>query len=112
ALAACGGDGDGGAPPEPAGGPVEQGRQVFAREGCGSCHTLAAADADGSVGPNLDEALKGRDRGFIRTSIVDPDAVVEEGFNPGVMPGDYADNLDDQELDQLVELLFQTAAQN
>ena len=31
------------------------GAKVFASAGCGSCHTLAAADAQGQVGPNLDE---------------------------------------------------------
>lgn len=33
------------------------GAKVFASAGCASCHTLAAADAHGQVGPNLD-ALK------------------------------------------------------
>ena len=28
---------------------------VFASAGCGNCHTLAAANATGAVGPNLDE---------------------------------------------------------
>jgi mono/diheme cytochrome c family protein len=28
---------------------------VFASAGCGVCHTLKAAGASGSVGPNLDE---------------------------------------------------------
>ena len=32
----------------------ENGRAVFG-EYCASCHTLAAADADGKVGPNLDQ---------------------------------------------------------
>ena len=31
------------------------GATVFASAGCGSCHTLAAADASGAIGPNLDE---------------------------------------------------------
>ena len=30
------------------------GKQVFENSGCASCHTLAAADASGSVGPDLD----------------------------------------------------------
>jgi mono/diheme cytochrome c family protein len=34
-----------------------KGKAVFASAGCGSCHTLAAANATGTVGPNLD-ALK------------------------------------------------------
>ena len=32
------------------------GKQVFASAGCGSCHTLKAAGAPGTVGPNLDAA--------------------------------------------------------
>ena len=32
------------------------GKAVFASAGCGGCHTLSAANASGSVGPNLDEA--------------------------------------------------------
>ena len=73
AIAGCGGD-DG----ETAGrsGEAAQGepKQVFAST-CGGCHTLAAADASGKVGPNLDE--------------VKPDAAqvvqaIESG--PGQMP--------------------------
>jgi mono/diheme cytochrome c family protein len=44
----------------PAGGKGDPaaGKAVFASAGCGSCHTLADADAGagGSVGPNLDQA--------------------------------------------------------
>lgn len=32
------------------------GKAIFASQGCGSCHTLAAAGTSGTVGPNLDEA--------------------------------------------------------
>lgn len=35
----------------------QNGGSVFASAGCGSCHTLQAANATGTVGPNLD-ALK------------------------------------------------------
>jgi mono/diheme cytochrome c family protein len=31
------------------------GETVFASAGCGGCHTLAAANASGSIGPNLDD---------------------------------------------------------
>lgn len=31
------------------------GAAVFASAGCGGCHTLAAADSSGAVGPNLDD---------------------------------------------------------
>jgi mono/diheme cytochrome c family protein len=32
-----------------------EGHQVFVSAGCGGCHTLAAAHASGTVGPNLDQ---------------------------------------------------------
>ena len=38
-------------------GDSKKGSAVFASGGCGGCHTLAAAHATGTVGPNLD-ALK------------------------------------------------------
>jgi mono/diheme cytochrome c family protein len=32
------------------------GKAIFAKSGCGSCHTLQEAGATGTVGPNLDQA--------------------------------------------------------
>ena len=32
------------------------GKAIFAKAGCAGCHTLAAAHASGTVGPNLDQA--------------------------------------------------------
>jgi cytochrome c6 len=42
-------------------GPSEQGdaaagKQIFASQPCGSCHTLADAGTSGTIGPNLDDA--------------------------------------------------------
>ena len=36
-------------------GDPKKGSAVFASGGCGGCHTLAAAHASGTVGPNLDQ---------------------------------------------------------
>ena len=38
-----------GAPGDP-----DKGAKVFQSAGCGNCHTLAAANASGSIGPSLD----------------------------------------------------------
>ncbi len=38
------------------------GKQVFAGTGCGACHTLAAAAAVGTVGPNLDRTKPSAER--------------------------------------------------
>jgi mono/diheme cytochrome c family protein len=35
-------------------GDSKKGSSVFASAGCGGCHTLAAAHASGTIGPNLD----------------------------------------------------------
>lgn len=37
-------------------GDAAAGEGVFASAGCGGCHVLAAADASGTIGPNLDES--------------------------------------------------------
>jgi cytochrome c5 len=43
------------------GGAAAEGEQVFAEAGCATCHTLEAAGASGTVGPNLDETQLGED---------------------------------------------------
>jgi mono/diheme cytochrome c family protein len=43
------------APAPATGGDAAAGKAVFETAGCTSCHTLKAANAQGTVGPNLDE---------------------------------------------------------
>src|SRR5918999_336448 len=71
---------------------------------CGSCHTLADAGATGTTGPNLDEVVPDLTEEEIRQSIEDPDAEIEEGFKPGLMPR-YGDSLSEQQVDALVQYL-------
>jgi mono/diheme cytochrome c family protein len=94
-------------PPAAAQGDASAGRQVFETQGCGSCHTFSAAGTSGSVGPNLDEALQGKDAEFVHESIVDPNAEVASGFAPNVMPQDYGQNLTQKQVDDLVAFLTQ-----
>lgn len=96
----------GAAPPKASGGP---GAQVFADNGCGGCHTLAAAQAGGTVGPDLDKVLPGQTAAMIEKSIADPSSVIAKGFPPNVMPADYAQSLTPKELEDLVEYLLQSA---
>lgn len=42
-------------------GDATAGKAVFASAGCASCHTLAAAGATGTVGPNLDDVKPSAD---------------------------------------------------
>ena len=103
------------APTETSGGPTGDpaaGKQIFttaAQPPCASCHTLAEANASGTVGPDLDQVLEGKDAAFVHESIVDPEAEVASGFTAGVMPSVYADQLDEQQLADLVAFLEQAA---
>jgi len=49
------------APPSGKGDPAA-GKAVFAKAGCGACHTLKAAGSSGTVGPNLDKLKPSFDR--------------------------------------------------
>jgi mono/diheme cytochrome c family protein len=94
----------GAAPPTVAGGP---GAQIFADNGCGGCHTLAAANAGGSLGPNLDEVLPGQTTTMIEKSIVDPNATVAKGYSANVMPLTFGETLTTEEVEQLVRYLYE-----
>jgi cytochrome c oxidase subunit II len=101
---AAGGGGGGG------GGGETDGETLFTDaaqpQACDSCHTLAAAGATGTTGPDLDEALADLSEEQIRESIVEPDAEVTEGFAPGLMPR-YGDTLSQEQVDALVEYLME-----
>ena len=90
-------------------GDAAAGKAVFTDAGCGGCHAFKAAGTNASVGPNLDEALKGKDAAFIEESIKDPNAEVASGFSPGIMPQDYGSQLSSKEIADLVAFL-QTAS--
>lgn len=90
--------------------PGEAGSAVFESQGCAGCHAFTPAGAPGGVGPSLD-GLPGQARragkrleAFVRESIVDPDAYVEPGYAPGVMPKTYAD-LPREQVDALLRYL-------
>ena len=121
---ACGGGEEAAPLPETVVGTVEQaggngdpeaGAMVFADAGCDGCHTFEPAGSTADIGPNLDElpelaekADQGTLEEFTRTSIVNPDAYVEEGYEEGVMPPFDGS---EQELADLVAFLTQTQEQ-
>ncbi len=84
-------------PPVVAGGP---GGQVFADNGCGACHTLAAAGSTGTIGPDLDEVLPGMSAGEVQQSIVNAAANLTAGFAAGIMPATYGDDISPEDLER------------
>ncbi len=94
----------GAAPPKVPGGP---GAQVFANNGCGGCHILAAANSGGVTGPNLDKMLApGDNAASIKKMIVDPNAEIAPGYPANVMPQDYGTTITPTQLNQLVQFLI------
>jgi cytochrome c oxidase subunit 2 len=86
------------------GGGGGEGERLFASAGCGGCHALEKAGTDAQIGPPLDD-MAARGPEFVRESIVDPEAEIAEGYQPGVMPATFGESLSDQEIDALVQYL-------
>jgi mono/diheme cytochrome c family protein len=97
----------GAAPPKVPGGP---GAQVFANNGCGGCHILAAANAGGTTGPDLDKALPGQTAAQIMQSIVDPNAKITPGYPANVMPDNFEQLIPSDQLKQLVQFLVSSTS--
>ncbi len=88
------------------------GEQIFTAGGCAGCHALAKANATGNIGPSLDDLASvaadagGSPEDFVIESVLDPDAEVAEGFQPGVMPS-YEGRLSEEQLQTLAEYLLE-----
>jgi len=118
AAAACGGGEEVSPTPETVEGEVQEetvgpgdaaaGKAVFTNDAsppCAGCHVFAAADAKGETGPNLDEALAGDDAQYIYEQIVNPNSEITEGFQEGIMPDTYDEQLSEKQLADLVAFL-------
>ncbi len=71
------------------------GERVFKAAGCGSCHTLAAAGAKGTVGPDLDQARP--DRALIVDRVTN---------GKGVMPP-FKGQLSEEEIRDVAAYVFE-----
>jgi cytochrome c oxidase subunit II len=90
-----------------AGGQDTSGEGIFTTAGCGGCHAFEPAGTDAQVGPSLDAVDPGGEPldEFLRQAIIDPNAQVAQGYQPGVMPETYESTLSDEQLDTLVQYL-------
>ena len=83
--------------------------------GCGGCHTFTPAKSSGTTGPSLDDLSQDYTRaketgkteaanltGFIRESIVDPNAYIAKGYAPNVMPYGFGSSLSATQIAALV----------
>jgi mono/diheme cytochrome c family protein len=96
------------------GGSLAAGKKVFDDNGCGACHKLQAAGSTGQIGPDLDKLKTYAQKAgkplmaFIHESIVNPNAYVEKGYPPSVMPTNFG-QLPKSQLDALVQFLAASA---
>lgn len=96
--------------PAPTGNPTA-GKSLFTAQGCGACHTFAAAGSSGTAGPNLDKlaadaakANRGSIQHYTQESIVDPAAYIAPGFQ-NLMPATFGQTLKPQQIADLVAFL-------
>jgi mono/diheme cytochrome c family protein len=78
-------------------GDVARGEQLFAEQGCGTCHTLEAAGTSGTVGPNLDEAAPSLD------------AAVEQITNGGGGMPAYGGQLSEEDIRALAAFVVESS---
>jgi cytochrome c551/c552 len=94
------------------GGNAAAGKAVFASNGCGSCHTLAAAGATGTIGPDLGKIAADATKAgmplaaFIQQSITDPAAFTASGGPwATAMPTTFGSSLSASQIADLVALI-------
>ena len=104
-------------PASPATGDVSAGLELYVGTGgCAACHTIEGVQgAVGVIGPDhthIGSEAANRIPGYsaeqyLRESILEPDAFIEEGYTPGLMaPLVAAANLSDADVDALVAFLL------
>lgn len=77
--------------------------QLITELACIACHKF---DEPGQlVGPSLWDIGARQDEAYIRQSILEPNAVIAEGFPPMLMPPDLAEKMSGAEFERLVQWL-------
>lgn len=79
------------------------GATLVAKHGCVACHDMKGTVR--LIGPPLTNVRARLSAEEIRMSILDPDAVIAEGFPPGLMLKTFAETVPPEELDQIVNYL-------
>ncbi len=80
------------------------GLEAIDKFGCAGCHDLDGSEAD--IGPKLNGIGKRMTADEVKTAIIDPNAIIAEGFEAEMMPDDFADQMDDSELSLIVDYLM------
>ncbi len=79
--------------------------EAIAKYLCTACHSMGGSESP--IGPNLNTVGSRLSVDEIRQSIIDPNAVIPEGFTAGIMPQDYAQRMIVSELNMIVQDLVE-----
>ncbi|MDH5541658.1 MAG: cytochrome C [Nitrospinota bacterium] len=89
-------------------------KEAFSKFGCDACHMGPGIAEGGDMGPDLSTMGKSagtRKKGmsaeqFIIESIIDPNAVIADGFDGEMMPDDFGDQMTVTELNMMVNAIL------
>lgn len=97
--------GEPGATPTPlaCGAPEECGELLFQNLGCIGCHIINGEG--GGVGPELTNVYAEKGPEYTGQSILNPNAIIAEGYQANIMPQNFSELLSDEELDSIVSYL-------
>jgi cbb3-type cytochrome c oxidase subunit III len=84
--------------------PEERGRNLFTTvAGCVACHAINGEG--GNIAPDLGNVYANKGEDYIRESILTPNAVIAEGFQPNIMPQNFGDRLSEDQINDIIAYL-------
>jgi mono/diheme cytochrome c family protein len=90
--------------------PVVRGRALFNTKGCSACHTVQGVSS-GVVGPELTNIYAEKGEDYIHESIVNPNAVIAEGFTANLMPQNFGQLLTEENIADIITFLSDASGQ-
>ena len=87
---------------------AQNAEQAITQYGCTACHSLL--EIESPVGPDLRDVGTRLDTEEIRQSILEPNAVIAEGYFP-MMPSDFAERMRVKELEMIVQYLAEQSGE-
>jgi len=77
---------------------------VIENYGCAGCHDLEDSEAD--LGPKLNGIASRMDRDALLAAIIDPNAVIAEGYEAEMMPDTFGDDMSEGEMTLILDYLM------
>lgn len=85
-------------------GPATTAGGVVENYGCSGCHDLEGSEAD--LGPALNGIGNRMSRDQIKAAIIDPNAIIADGYEADMMPDYFGDDIADSEMMLLLDYLM------